>query len=394
MRRPVPVEPRRAKMPRPPAFAGSFTLKKTTVDDIARQIAKVYSGVNLGGSPMFRWVQIVNDTTILGEDVRRGRNAKAVERAGRILMRVLSFIGHYLHHQGTGPVNPANLSFGDFVSKVLRQPSYTDYFSAAAPGEGPTRWILAKYPFACAKCGSRPCRCLLEPWVFEERREIPGPFMKYRDATEQCRLKLKRNTKIEEFTLPGMVLFFNDLYRNSYYHQDPWKLTMHLAEELGEATIELSRLELAWMASTKEATDLKGLAEDIVADVKTLIDKECERIREPADERRIRKKAEGELRYLGRALRGKNPWDAFVVLVSEKFKEEMCDVFSWLSAIIAKLTLGKVEEELEAITKRYVKTKGHRQVLKCPWCGDEDCSNECLVEHEVSEELTEKALKM
>src|SRR5574337_512084 len=50
-----------------------FTLEQTTLEDIAERLGHLYGNVRLSREPMFAWVQIITDVTILGEDLRRER---------------------------------------------------------------------------------------------------------------------------------------------------------------------------------------------------------------------------------------------------------------------------------------------------------------------------------
>lgn len=367
----------------------SFDLNTTTLEQISKGIAGVYKSTDLAKYPMFRWVQILHDATILGEDIRRNRPEKAIQRSGRVLIRLLDFIGHYLFVHDPQKGHP---ELPDIVSIALKRRSYKNLFANPGPEEGPTRWILAKYPGACAKCGRKPCECIVNPWIFEERREKPGPYSPYRTHTERLRRGLKKQT-IKPFTLPGMVGFFQGIYRNSYYHQDPWKLAMHLTEELGEATYELSRLELAWLGTNR--IDPRNHLNDILDEAENWINEEIARIEDSADQAAFRRRAKHDIRKLINQLKVGKPFNVFIDIVSERFKEEIADIFSWLTAVISKLSNddNTVRDNLDHITKRYVKRKGHRKVFRCPVCDELGCTNLCLITHGVSEELVEKVLK-
>lgn len=377
-----------AEMPTKKRRVSSFDLDETTIEDISLGIATVYEKTDLAHYPLLRWVQILHDATILGEDVRRNRTSNAIDRAGRVLMRLLDFTGHYLYIHRPNPRKP---HFADIVSSALKMRSYTSYFDNSGPEEGPTRWIKAKYPSACAKCGKAPCVCLVEPWVFEERREKPGPYEKYRKDTETLRMNLK-DKATELFTLPSLFKFFNDIYRNSHYHQDAWKLTMHLAEELGEATVELSRLEFAWLGERQKFNVTRHIRV-IKEEAEIKIRKDIVRIKSRVGRQKMKSRAQTELDEILPKLRGEGAWDAYVGLVSERFKEEIADVFSWLAGVILKLSNGKYKRKLRQITDRYIEASGHRKLLKCPWCGKGKCKNSCLISHGITEELIEKALK-
>jgi hypothetical protein len=80
-----------------------FSFEQTKIEEISRLLGKLYKRVDLSKDPMFGWVQIINDATILGEELRRSRNQDAVERAGKIFMRLFEFIGYYLYeHSDSG----------------------------------------------------------------------------------------------------------------------------------------------------------------------------------------------------------------------------------------------------------------------------------------------------
>lgn len=365
-----------------------FDLKTSTIEEISEHIARVYEPVRLAESPMFRWIQILNDVTILGEEVRRDRPHEAVDRAGRVLMRVLHFVGHYLYVYQS---DSSNARFGDLVSRALKAESYTTYFGSSGPQEGPTRWILAKYPYYCAKCGDNPCECSVHPWVFEERREKPGPFTVYRNRIEEHRNNLSTGN-IKLFTLPSLCKFFNDIYRNTYYNQDSWKLVMHLVEELGEVTQELSTIYLIWLGQ-QQGFDLGSIVDKVLSQAKTKIEQDTGRIRHKRQKVNIKNRALRELEELIRSLDGDAGWNIILGHVSERLKEETADIFSWLAAIIYALTGGKVISGLGDMINRYVKVKGYMKVLRCAWCGEETCDDSCLVNHAITEELVEKVLR-
>jgi hypothetical protein len=364
-----------------------FDLNSSPIEDICQQLAMIYEHVDLSEDPMFRWVQIVNDTTLLGEEVRRDRKKEAIKRTGKILMRLLEFIGYYLY-----VYQAADDAFPDLLANTLREPSYKEYFGDGGPKEGITRWVLAKYPRVCAKCAQSPCTCLLTPWVFEERRENPGPFHTYSESARNIRLGLN-GKDIPLFTLPGLFDFFAELYRNSYYREEPWRIAMHAAEELGEATSELSRIELAHKARGASLSS-KKLIKDITDVVHSKIHDETARVRSKADRERLAHDARGIATKLLKELSSGMPaWEMLRRKAGEHFKEEVSDVFSWLAAIVHKLTNGRVERALLETAKRYVASAGAGPHLKCPWCGEQTCADTCVITHGVAREIIEEALK-
>jgi len=337
---------------------------------------------------MFAWVQIVNDVTILGEQLRRNRRSEGAARAARVLFRLLEFLGYYLYTKGA----QGDDEFADAVAKDLRRESYRDLFSNG-PREGPTRWILAKYPHVCSKCGEKPCHCLLWPWVLEERRESPGPYEPFREKAELARARLRDEKENTRMSLAEMLAMFEGIYKNSYYHQEAWKVGMHLSEELGEATIELSRLELAWRGHRK--FNVQQTLPTIVKYAQAKIDAEIKGLRhDNANDAAIQKRREVlqvGLKKEEDAFSKGDPWEVFRQRVSEKFKEEVADVFSWLSAVLVKLDPNR--DVLQEERTRFVWHKGTLEYLRCPWCGSGACTDECLVTHSVSSEITEKITK-
>ncbi len=132
---------------------------------------------------------------------------------------------------------------------------------------------------------------------------------------------------------------------------------MHLTEELGEATIELSRLELAWRGHARNF-DIGGALAKVYRYTDNKIDKEIRRMEESkAPESAIAKRktdltnafaAEksafnrvGEKSSFGdidqKSVFNRHAWETFRIQAADKFKEEVSDVFSWLSAVLLKL---------------------------------------------------------
>jgi hypothetical protein len=361
-----------------------FTIHHPSMEELAKRLGTLYQPVSLSRDPMFSWVQMTNDVTILGEELRRDRDQEAIDRAGKVLIRLLEFIGYYLYvYDGDSS------TFAGLVAQILRRKSYVNYLPSS-PKEGPTRWILVKYPFACSKCGRSPCHCLLEPWVLEDRREDPESYLKrFKAKADKARTKLK-SLELTPFSLFELIEHFRKIYRNTHHHQEPWKIGMHLSEEIGEATAELSRIELRWRAERAEfdignkVDKIFEIAKDKLENQSLLITDDDVRDRRLSDVRR-------DLAYWKRRL-SKDPWGVYGTLVGEKFKEEIADVFSWLAALIIKLdpALGRFEEFPNRFTKQ---GEGGVPFLGCPWCRKDRCSDACLLTHGVSSEIVEKISK-
>jgi hypothetical protein len=168
---------------------------------------------------------------------------------------------------------------------------------------------------------------------------------------------------------------------------------MHLSEELGEATIELSRLELAWRGIS-QGYDVKAALNKAVKYGPAKIDREITRMAgasaEEIKEReeRLRQSFEDERK----AFNERGVWDVFRERVSEKFKEEVSDVFSWLAGVLLKLEPGRTA--IHDLRKKYLKMEGGgSEFLMCHWCGMTMCDNGCLVSHGLLSEIMEKITK-
>lgn len=373
-----------------PDLPTAIDLQTVSIDSLAYAFADVYRPVTITERPSFRWLQISTDVTILAEDVRREheRKEQAIDRALKVLARLLEFIGHYTYL--SMEVLQPRSDIGAFVGKLLRSPSYADYFAVHDPVEGPTRWIYAKYPLACAKCGKRPCHCVLAPRLFENRRKNRKPYEEFIKPSNAARAGLRaawsEDAAVGYLTLPGMFSFFNDLYHPTYYLQDHWKTAMHLVEEMGEATTELSRLELTFEAAKgTTGINIHNLWSNIEASVAGRLEDE--------------KIAASELSATVTQLRASTDWMEPARLVAEKFKEELADVFSWLSAVVYQL-LGDASLSADVLAKRLSEGEkkggylhhvkgGQESELQCPWCGKPQCSDGCLVMNAYASEVYE-----
>lgn len=354
------------------------------IEDMAARLGDLYAKVSISRDPMFSWLHITNDATILGEELRRDREVEAAERAGKILIRLLEFLGYYLYCHADGQDELSNL-----VAKIIRAPSF-DGFDLKGPAEGPSRWILFKYPDSCSKCGQRPCHCMVYPEVLENRREDPQEYLRmFKDKADDARKKLQ-GTDRKPFTLRTLLSFFGGIYRNSYRYQDPWKIGMHLYEEIGEATTELSRMNLQLRAD-KEKFDIQGALTKTFEIAKAKLEREAAKIADSAVRKERQEQIEKNLAHLTAQLKN-DPWREFGRLVGDKFKEEVSDVFSWLSAVIDKLDSNS--KGLEALLKTLsIEGMGGVSVLACKYCRKPICDNTCLVTHGISAEITEKLSK-
>src|SRR5262245_11025483 len=100
-----------------------FSLREPSLEAISQKLGSLYEAVSVSRDPMFAWVQIANDVTILGEELRRHRLNEAVRRSAKVLMRLLEFVGYYcfVHKESR------SATLGNLVAKTLRAPSYSKY---------------------------------------------------------------------------------------------------------------------------------------------------------------------------------------------------------------------------------------------------------------------------
>jgi hypothetical protein len=300
------------------------------------------------------------------------------------LMRLLEFIGHYSNlHEPTGN------TFSDVLARALRRKSYSTWLPNG-PKEGPTRWIVAKYPFACSKCGQPQCHCLLDPEALENRREDPQSYEENFKQKAEAARKALRGSSPPLFTLQSMMNHFHTIYRANYHHQDSWEIGMHLSEEVGEATIELSRLELRVRAP--EHLNQDNLLQKAFVTVEKKLTKQVEKIKTGDDaKQKKRLDIKEALAERQQALEA-DLWGTYEVMVGNKLKEEIADVLSWLAAIIIKLDKGFLQFR-EQPRRFDTKDIGEALFLGCPWCHQPACSDECLVSHAISGEIFEHVSK-
>ncbi len=159
---------------------------------------------------------------------------------------------------------------------------------------------------------------------------------------------------------------------------------------MGEATVELRRIELRRRAE-EEDFDVLLQVPEIVNITKQAIESQVIKIKKFREREKFRSEAETRLKAIEARLK-ECPWTFFGNIVAEKFKEEIADVFSWLVAIVVKL-----DPNLSTFKKfpdRFVQEgRGGVRFLACPWCHKAQCSDDCLIAHGVSKELTEQILK-
>jgi NTP pyrophosphatase (non-canonical NTP hydrolase) len=267
---------------------------------------------------------------------------------------------------------------------------------------------------------------VLKPWVFENRREDINAYTEYENyiknkkvANNKLEDKLKEIASDYDLPLKSFFTFFSGIYRNSYYKAEIDSILMHLSEEVGEATTELTRLQLIWLAPLGIFD--KERIEEIKKCVDAKIDSKLSKIPEFGEKIKNRLSDlhnnldylvsnNQEIKNMIKNLYGidflinegtSDEWVRlwFIVKISEKLKEELADIVSWIVAIACKLC-ERVKKDQDGLTiineliDIYVSTKTIRPKPRCKSCDKPQCSNNCLVEHSCSNELVEHIMMM
>jgi hypothetical protein len=175
---------------------------------------------------------------------------------------------------------------------------------------------------------------------------------------------------------------------------------MHLSEEVGEVTGQLVRVQLLHEVSNEPRLLAKS------SRVWTPIRKEAigrltrvlERVTDDTKADLEREKLASLMTAVKDARNSQDPAKHVAQMAGEKLKEEIADVFSWLSAVVYQLSKGQalsakyLQDLLEKEEYLHSVQEGQLE-LKCKWCGKRTCSNRCLLNHGVAAELYENAAK-
>jgi len=201
----------------------------------------------------------------------------------------------------------------------------------------------------------------------EERfqQDLEGAKVKYTKTDGQIN---QETTNFLAQPIDNLINMLIKIYGSGHYDLDIWKITAHLQEEVGEVALEILKLtELKWLKDHNHT-------------FKTVVEK--------AVQRKI-----GEGMTIGPSIRAeierlKNDDDALFRLFQEstvaKLKEELADVFTWISAILHKIgeerrTNLQVKEEyyLWKLLSYHCVTQARTPI--CRACGSQECERDCLV---------------
>lgn len=340
-----------------------------TLDDWVLKHYSLYGGNNRDKSPMELWLQVVTVGSRLAEDVRRGQIVKALNgNLVNLFGWLISFVGKYIHQP--------KFSDDDPIGEDLRRPSRTPN---ALPGpESFGKWVLQKYPGVCAACGNRPCICSAHRKTFEERKEkgyakevnriiTRGVKLRNKALQDYARNKRARDAFYER-SLDQLIDEFIFIYGGGHQSVDLWQVAAHLLEEIGEVADEVALLS--------EVSSLKNLMSGAKPPVKfkAVVEKAFRKEGSPTKlkQEMERMQGGGENKIIQR-LRA----ESLLTL-----KEELADVFSWLSAMLYKIgeIMREVEEDRDAwysfkdrLEKRFFKSGA----FVCFACGAAPCEDDC-----------------
>lgn len=402
--------------------------KEMRLEECYINIATIFEDVGPSRYPIYRWMNVVDDATQLGEEIRRARFSEARNQLARTFGRLLEFIGYYLRiHKPPIPLPKVNkktdLRLWDLLAMSF------NHRSSMEPRRYPrkeslTKWILKKFPRACGKCGKAPCHCVVKPWGVEGRREDPEIY--YLEFLPQVKNARKKLRSWDDFTLEELFRLFDNIYKNSYYHQDPWKIAMHLNEEIGEATVQLARLELLVILENNDDDNsnknkVLGSIDEIYKYYNRHITKKTAAISKEYKERvsnewetthnRLIKRLNSAQRDPARWL--ERNWNVkgierkfrkelacrlmFAELISDRLKEELADIISWIISLSYRLSSLIDNNEfyiIEELGRIYSIQPGGVEIMGCPNCENPECNDKCLIGHDLGDEILQSVIKM
>lgn len=350
-----------------------------SLDYWIRKFHQIYGSVNKHRHPGQIWAQVIDNASQLAEMIRRPplNTDEALKFSMNIFLWTIAFVGKYTI-PNVSVLEKREREIGDPIGPLLRQTdeSDPDDFLENYP-ESYSKWLLLKYPTVCPKCAKNPCVCPSYRRIIEGRHDL---YKREYEEFESGLGSLKEEAKskaldiadnfITNNSLEDTIHFFIDIYGGANFDLDIWKINAHLLEEIGEVTSELltiSELNIRTENGVNinrilKHLDKKGKFEDgKLPDLKDLIGR---------NEREIIC-----------SIRGK---------IAKNIKEELADVFSWLSAL-----LNKIGDELRAREKDpkkrkekkfladYIKPKFEHKIhaghYLCPYCDNAVCSNKCFL---------------
>jgi|GEM_PF-3769760 len=352
------------------------------LDRWVEEFHRIYGSVDKWRPPTVLWLEAVDEASKLQEMVRRNDLSEdIVKQACKLFGWVCSFVGKY--------TMGANEIGDDDPIKTLLRKQRDDGFVTGE--ETYTKWILNKYPGVCPRCVDTPCTCpsyrnlterSRDPKTKEKLSEIEYMKEKTREERKQ---KIEINTIRDKYdeSLDALVNMFVDIYGGTHFDLDLWKICAKLLEELGEVGREILALDELKRVKNRLNSRLEPSEEAL----KDSFGRQLTHLKQEGRiEEEQRASAEGKLN--DDTMQTTLGW--LTEATADNLKDELADVFSWLSAFLHKV--GELWRELDYATlyadangdyKVYLfldaRYKSRWQRLGCPSCRQDKCNETCLV---------------
>ncbi len=342
---------------------------KWSIDEWVLKHYALYGKNDAFKSPMELWLQVITEGSQLAENVRRGRVKKAVdENIPKIFGWLIAFVGKYLHQPSFDSTDP----IGENLRKDLRS-------RKNIPGpESFAKWILQKYPGVCCACGHRRCICSSHRKVFEGRKEkgYEGELAKLltdgkkfqKEAFHKYKKIERERQKFYALPLDRLIDEFIFIYGGGHEGVDVWQIVAHLLEEIGEVAYEIDVLVGLHRLQIPKAA---GASKIMFGDV---IEKAYRRMGSPSKLRKDKESMKrGSERQIAKRLRSHS---------IHSLREELADVFSWVSAFLYKV--GDIMREVREEEKEWYSFADwlggkyfRRKSFVCFACGMNPCDEDC-----------------
>lgn len=320
------------------------------------------------------WMQVSNDASKVAEEVRKKDYQNTVYRLGNAFCWMCCFTERL--KQDMKESEPGR--------DLLKQ-----------RGELFQDWILERYPLVCHHCAKKPCICILNTELMENRNELA-----FKEKWESEKLEIiKRFGEVKksisdikqhccELPLDKFFEEFFQIYGNKTELSSLEDLTFHYLEEVGEVAHAITHLEtLVGQHDAKEwkehvqsdPTFEKFRNEEWKASIPTLLGRDMD------------SKTKEEIKKLEDPATAATAYKTACVMVMD----EISDVFSWTTSILNKIIkLRKNDRDVKISivrvfacdsgvvgeahsTKSYIDKGALIASFRCPYCTNRECTIAC-----------------
>ncbi len=374
-----------------------------TLDDWVLKFHEIYSQRNHDKSPIELWLHVANDAGQLSEEVRKGYPEEVVVRAAKLFGRICAFVGKYLYQKTFDKKDP--------VATLLRKPEPSDEDFITGK-ESYSKWILMKYTGRCQVCGRDICLCPPYRTITENRDkpeyEKEAGDLKKRAIQETVKAIRKKNRAVivpfpaekkivtvkfaqfKDLRLDNTIDYFHRIYGGGQFDVDLWKIAAHLMEEIGEVSNEILYLqELKERERHRAYEGFDGCLKKIYGDKGGKEGRLAQQVK--MEIARACNNEEKALRYVKGCIR-------------RTLKEELADVFSWLSALLWKIgetwrhmerrPLGTIEQYFFFWEYLYKQFNTHPEPDKgiwgCSFCASLNCQIRCRTQSLMSHVIDQR----